>query len=45
MHGPQASLFKYITVTAFPIYAVHGEDAAKSGGWRPCINQSWKLHC
>ena len=37
MHGLQACLIKYITVTAFPIYAQRGEDAAKRGGWRPCI--------
>ena len=29
MHGLQTSLFKYITVTAFHIYAQGGEDAAK----------------
>ena len=29
MHGLQTCLFKYITVTAFHIYAQHGEDAAK----------------
>ena len=53
MHGLQACLFKYITVAAFRIYAQRGEDAAKSGGWRPCINhesyivghgKSWKSH-
>ena len=32
MHDLQASLFKYITVAAFHIYALHGEDAAKK--WR-----------
>ena len=31
MHGLQACLFKYITVAAFSIYALHGEDAAKRG--------------
>ena len=29
MHSLQACLFKYITVSAFHIYALHGEDAAK----------------
>ena len=24
-------------VAAFCIYARHGEDGAKRGGWRPCI--------
>ena len=24
-------------VSAFRIYDQHGEDAAKRGGWRPCI--------
>ena len=37
MHGLQACLFEYITVAAFRIYAECGEDAAKKGGWRPCI--------
>ena len=31
MHGLQACLFKYITVAAFRIYALHGEDAAVGG--------------
>ena len=35
MHGLQACLFKYIIVAAFHIYAQHGEDAARNGGWRP----------
>ena len=26
------------------IYALHGEDAAKRGGWRLCIKLSWKLN-
>ena len=30
MHSLQAYLFKYITVSAFRIYALHGEDLAKS---------------
>ena len=37
MHGLQACLFKYITVTAFNIHALRGEDATKGGGWRLCI--------
>ena len=37
MHGLQACLVKYISVAAFRIYAQHGEDAAKTRGWRPCI--------
>ena len=38
MHGLQTRLiFKNITVAAFGICAQRGEDAAKSGGWRPCI--------
>ena len=37
MHGLQACLFRHITVAAFRIYAQHGEDAAKRGGWGPCI--------
>ena len=45
MHGLQACLFKNGTVAAFSIYAQHGEDAAKRGGWRSCIKKSWKLHC
>ena len=30
MHGLHTFLFKYITVSAFHIYAQRGEDAAKS---------------
>ena len=33
MHGQQA----YSVVAAFCIYAQRCEDAAKRGGWRPCI--------
>ena len=55
MHGLHACLFKYNTVDAFCIYARHGADAAKRGGWRPCIKmvmeitllimeKSWKNH-
>ena len=44
MHGLEACLFKYITVAAFSIYALRGEDAAKRGGWRLCLKYSWKLH-
>ena len=29
MHGLQSCLFKYITVAAFRIYALHGEDVDK----------------
>ena len=32
MHSLQACLFKYITVAAFRIYALRGEDATKRGG-------------
>ena len=35
--GLPACLFQYITVAAFHIYALHGEDVAKMGGWRLCI--------
>ena len=28
---------KHAVVAAFHIYAQHGEDDAKGGGWRPCI--------
>ena len=42
--GLQECLFKYITFAAIRIYAQNSEDAAKRGGWRPCIKQSWKLH-
>ena len=37
IHCLQACLFKYITVAAFHIYALHGEDAVKGRGWRSCI--------
>ena len=37
MYGLQACLFEYITVAAFHIYTQGGENAAKRGGWRPCI--------
>ena len=39
MHDLQACLFKYITVAAFHIYALHGEDAAKRGGWMEAVNK------
>ena len=29
------SVYKHAVVAAFGIYAQHGEDAAKRGGWRP----------
>ena len=54
MHGLQACSCKYIIVVAFRIYAQRDEDAAKRGGWRPCINshgnyivdhgKSWNNH-
>ena len=31
------SVYKHAVVAAFRIYAQHGEDAVKRGGWRPCI--------
>ena len=31
------SVYKNAVVAAFCIYAEHGEDAAKRGGWGPCI--------
>ena len=37
MHGIQACLSKYITVAAFCIFVLRGEDAAKRGGWKQCI--------
>ena len=37
MHGLEACIFKYITVAAFCIYSERCEDAAKRGGWKPCI--------
>ena len=45
MHSLQACLFKYITVSAFCIYALHGEDAAKREAGSGALNKSWKLHC
>ena len=33
----QACLFKYIIVSAFRIYALHGEDVTKRGGLRSCL--------
>ena len=39
MHGLQACLYKYITVTAFRIYALCGEDATK-GEVRGCTLDS-----
>ena len=32
-------VYKHAVVAAFGIYAQGGEDAAKRGGWRPCINK------
>ena len=46
-------LLHSIVIAAFHIYAQHGEDAAKKGGWRLCIShgndivdhgKSWKNH-
>ena len=34
MHALSRSM--HITVAAFRIYAQHGEDVAKRGGWKPC---------
>ena len=33
-------VYKHAVVAAFRIYVQHGEDAAKSGGWRLCIINS-----
>ena len=30
-------VYKHAIVAAFRIYAQCGEDAAKRGGWKPCI--------
>ena len=30
-------VYKHAVVAAFRIYAQHCDDAAKRGGWRPCI--------
>ena len=30
-------VYMHAVVAAFRIYAQHGEDATKKGGWRPCI--------
>ena len=30
-------IYKHAVVAAFSIYAQRSEDAAKMGGWRPCI--------
>ena len=37
MHGQEASIFKYITVAAFRIYAQRDDDVAKRRGWKPYI--------
>ena len=37
MHGLQAYVDTLLTVAAFHIYALHGEDATKRGGGRLCI--------
>ena len=54
MDGLPTCLFKFIIVATFHIYAQHGEDAAKRGGWRHALNRhgnyivdhgkSWKNH-
>ena len=54
MYGLQACILKHITVPAFRIYALRGENAAKRGGWRSCLKshgnyivdhgKSWKNH-
>ena len=54
MHGLQACLFKYITVTTFHIYAQCGEDAVKRevgghvlnshGNYIVDHGKSWKNH-
>ena len=31
-------VYKHAVVAAFHVYAQRGEDSAKRGGWRPCIN-------
>ena len=31
-------VYKHAVIAAFCIYAQRGEDAAKRGGWRLCIN-------
>ena len=46
-------VYKHAVVAAFHVYAQRGEDAAKRGGWRPCIShgsyivdygKSWNCH-
>ena len=47
-------VYKHAVYAALHIYAQRGEDAAKRGGWRPCIKnhgnyivdhgKSWKNH-
>ena len=54
MHGLQACLFKYCSVAAIRIYALHGEDAAKRevggcalnshGNYIVDHGKSWKNH-
>ena len=31
------SVYKHVVAAAFRIYAQHGENAAKRGGWMLCI--------
>ena len=33
-------VYKHAVVAAFRIYALHGEDAAKRGGWRRCMENT-----
>ena len=54
MHSHQACLFRYITVSAFSIYALQGEDATKGeiegsalnshGNYIVDCGKSWKNH-
>ena len=37
-------VYMHAVFAAFHILAQCGEDAARRGGWRPCIKWSWKLH-
>ena len=36
-------VYKHAVDAAFRIYAQRGEDAAKRGGWKPCIKLSWEI--
>ena len=37
-------VYKHAVVAAFCIYVQRGEDAAKRGGWRLCINSHGNYH-